>query len=106
MGACPFKVVAATATYNGVKLAKSTKARLVENNYYFPREDIDMSLFLKHDGKTYQCTWKGECQYYSLKGMLVDAMWSYETDGMGKCRRNPGCPSAYSCKDIVNYGSF
>lgn len=105
VGACPFPVVAATAMYNGLMLAKSSRVRLVENNYYFPREDMNMSLLTEHGGKTYQCTWKGECYYYSL-AELPDAMWSYETRGAGKCRGHPGCPSAYTCGDILNYGSF
>jgi len=95
-------------------LAATTAARVVENGYYFPREDINMSLFTLHDGKTYQCTWKGECAYYNTTQLvtpgfpdtsLADAMWSYETAGMGKCSEG-WCPSATTCKDIINYGSF
>ena len=61
-----------------------------------------------------QVTWKGECAYYNLTTLvspgfpdfhLPDAMWSYESEGMGKCSEG-WCPSAYTCKDIVNFGSF
>eukprot|EP00666_Eupelagonemidae_sp_cell4sb_P013717 gene13717-20979_t len=107
-GPCAFPVVTATAEYEGVRLAHSNKARLVENNYYFPREDINMSLFRGPTGKTYQCTWKGQCDYFDLAGTkkLTAAMWSYDTAGIGKCRGHPGCPSAYTCKDIIDFGSF
>ena len=87
-----------------------TSARIVEGSYYFPPGDIQMDLFSLHADKTYQCTWKGECVYYNLTltdgSQLPDAMWSYTTAGMGKCDGHPGCPSAYTCADIVNYGSF
>ena len=62
-----------------------------------------------------QCTWKGECQYYSLSSSpsssppiagLPDAMWSYETGGAGKCAGDPGCPSAVTCAEIENSASF
>ena len=58
-----------------------------------------------------QCTWKGECQYYSLSSSppivgLPDAMWSYETDGAGKCAGDPGCPSATTCAEIENSACF
>ena len=73
-----------------------------------------MSLFAEHAGKTYQCSWKGECTYYNTTTLvspgfpsvvIPDAMWSYETSGMGKCSEG-WCPSAYTCADIVNFGSF
>lgn len=111
-GPCRFPIVAATATYKGKELARSLRVRIVENNYYFPREDIDMTLFSEHVGKTYQCTWKGECFYYNLTGQapLSDAMWSYEARGVGHCRQvgpfvKP-CLNGYTCADIIGHGSF
>lgn len=111
VGPCGFAEVPAIATFGGVTLANTTRARIVENNYYFPREDIDMSLFEVHDNKTYKCSWKGQSQYYNLVGSvpLADAMWSYEPQGVGKCQLAGipvSCPSAYTMALALNYGSF
>lgn len=48
---------------------------------YFPREDIDMSLFERSDRVT-TCPYKGQANYYSITdgGARDDnAVWTYET---------------------------
>lgn len=47
---------------------------------YIPREDIDMSRLVRTDHTT-KCPWKGQANYYSIKGrvgMLANAVWTYE----------------------------
>ena len=51
---CVFPAVAATASYRGTLLANSSRARVVEGNVYFPRDDVALALFARHAGKTYQ----------------------------------------------------
>ena len=67
------------ATYNGTTLADSNQTEQVEGNQYFPRDDVDMSLF-KESSTQYTCPWKGDAQYFHLEvdGETVeDAAWSY-----------------------------
>lgn len=48
---------------------------------YVPRDDIDMTLLEKTTRST-GCPWKGQASYYSIrsaKGLLDNAVWSYET---------------------------
>lgn len=47
------------AVLNGVVLAESNHTEVVENNHYFPREDVKMDYFTKSD-KEYTCPWKGK----------------------------------------------
>lgn len=47
---------------------------------YIPREDVDMSRLVRTDLTT-KCPWKGQANYYSIKGrvgMLANAVWTYE----------------------------
>lgn len=67
------------AIWNGQVLAESDKTVVVENNHYFPPEDVKMEYFQKSDYHT-TCPWKGEASYYSLsvEGQQNDnAAWYY-----------------------------
>lgn len=68
------------AVLNGVVLAESNHTEVVENNHYFPREDVKMDYFTKSD-KEYTCPWKGEATYYHIdtgEERIENGAWSYE----------------------------
>lgn len=57
-------------TVKGRVIAESSRAlRLEEANYppvyYLPREDVEMSLFVRTTHYTH-CPYKGDCTYYSI----------------------------------------
>jgi uncharacterized protein (DUF427 family) len=45
--------------------------------HYIPRADVDMSQLQRTDHHTY-CPYKGDCNYFSIAGGAVDAVWTYE----------------------------
>ncbi|MDX1530240.1 MAG: DUF427 domain-containing protein [Rhodothermales bacterium] len=67
------------ATWNGVVLAESDDAVVVEGNHYFPPDAIRRDYFRESDKHT-TCPWKGEASYYDV---VVDgetnagAAWTY-----------------------------
>ncbi len=69
----------AKATWNGVTLAESSNCRIVENNYYFPPDAVNMEYFRASDTHT-TCPWKGVASYYTIEvdGQTNrDAAWYY-----------------------------
>jgi uncharacterized protein (DUF427 family) len=67
------------ATWNGVTLAESDATIVVENNHYFPADSINKDYFIDSDKHT-TCSWKGLCNYYSIKvgdNLNQDAAWYY-----------------------------
>ena len=73
-----------TVTSNGVTIAQSSTALLVEETrhddvFYLPREDVNMGLLESTELSTY-CPFKGHASYWSLSGVdaLQNFMWSYE----------------------------
>lgn len=74
------------ATANGRTIADSSATlTLQEADYppveYFPRADVDMSVFDRTEHTTY-CPFKGDASYYSIRtddGVLDNAVWTYET---------------------------
>jgi uncharacterized protein (DUF427 family) len=72
-------------TFAGRIVADTTRAlTLLETSYrpvhYIPREDADMSVFVRTDHQTY-CPYKGDAAYYSLKvgeNIAENAVWTYE----------------------------
>lgn len=68
------------AVYKDTVFAESNRTEIVENNHYFPREDVKMEYFTKSD-KQYTCPWKGDATYYHIQvgeEQLKNAAWSYE----------------------------
>ena len=72
-------------TVAGKIVAESTQALRLEEKgyppvYYLPRDDADMSLFVRTTHYTY-CPYKGDCSFYSIPigGANSDnAVWTYE----------------------------
>ena len=72
-------------TLAGRIVAESTRALRLEENgyppiYYLPRNDADMSLFVRTQHYTY-CPYKGDCTYYSIPmggPKSENAVWTYE----------------------------
>jgi uncharacterized protein (DUF427 family) len=71
----------ATATWNGVTIAKSDDTVIVENNHYFPRSSVRADLLRESDTHTV-CPWKGTASYYTIEvdgQRNADAAWYYPT---------------------------
>src|SRR5215467_11151520 len=69
-------------TVNGEAIADTKNAiRLEEGTYpavyYFPRDDVNMDRLQRTSQKTH-CPFKGDASYYSFKGGMQNAVWSYE----------------------------
>lgn len=68
------------AVWNGETIAESDDTVVVENNHYFPRDDVKMDRLVPSDTSTH-CPWKGDASYFSIKAGGVtndDAAWTYE----------------------------
>ena len=69
----------------GRTVAESPRALRLEEKgyqpvYYLPRDDADMSLFVRTTHYTY-CPYKGDCTYYSIPiggSRSENAVWTYE----------------------------
>jgi uncharacterized protein (DUF427 family) len=69
----------AKAIWNEVVVAESDDVVEVENRLYFPHESVKME-YLKANGRTYHCAWKGEADYYDVivgDKVCEDGSWSY-----------------------------
>ncbi len=67
------------AYWKDTLIAESDNTKVVENNHYFPMEDIKQEYFKKSDSRT-RCPWKGEASYMHVEvdGELnEDAAWYY-----------------------------
>ncbi len=67
------------AFWNGTLIAESNKTIVVENNHYFPADDVNKA-YLKPSDHTSICSWKGVANYYHLdvKGAHNEnAVWYY-----------------------------
>lgn len=68
------------ATWKGKEIARSNDTVVVENNHYFPEEDVHMEL-LESTDLTTTCPWKGKSNYYNI---MVDGdvnkngAWTYK----------------------------
>ncbi|MCS6813720.1 MAG: DUF427 domain-containing protein [Cyanobacteria bacterium] len=69
----------ARAIWNGAVLAESDRCEVVEGNYYFPPDSVNMAYF--QDSSTHTtCSWKGVASYYTIvvDGKTnPDAAWYY-----------------------------
>ena len=71
------------AVLNGTVIAEAPQADLVkiEGNWYFPPASVNADFLVKSPTQ-YTCSWKGECQYFSVKdgdALLQDRAFSYPT---------------------------
>ena len=67
------------AVWKGTVIADSDETIVVENNHYFPREDVKEE-YLEKSGNTYFCGWKGTAEYYNVvvgEDRNTDAAWVY-----------------------------
>lgn len=67
------------ALYQGKTIAESSNTIVVENNHYFPPNDVDQEYLIKSDTTT-MCPWKGQASYYTIKAdgeESKDAAWYY-----------------------------
>ncbi|MEO7148293.1 MAG: DUF427 domain-containing protein [Terrimesophilobacter sp.] len=90
------------AVLNGTVIARAPKEDLIsiEGNWYFPPSSVKSEL-LEKSPTPYNCPWKGECQYFSVKDgdtVLQDRAFSYPTP----------YPSAFDRvgKDFSDYVAF
>ncbi|PRY84257.1 DUF427 domain-containing protein [Alkalibacterium olivapovliticus] len=68
------------AVFEETLLAESSNTEVVENNHYFPREDVNMDYLIKSETQ-YTCPWKGDATYYHIitgEDNKTDGAWSYE----------------------------
>lgn len=67
------------AIWNGKVIAESSNYEIVENNYYFPPDDVNKK-YLRESNTHSTCPWKGKASYYDV---IVegeennDAAWYY-----------------------------
>ncbi|MBC7440917.1 MAG: DUF427 domain-containing protein [Ramlibacter sp.] len=71
------------AVLNGIVVAEAPQADLlkIEGNWYFPPASVNADLLVKSPTQ-YTCSWKGECQYFSVQDgdtLLQDRAFSYPT---------------------------
>ena len=90
------------AVLNDTVIAEAPQDELIriEGNWYFPPASVK-SEYLVESATPYTCPWKGDCQYFSVKGedgLLQDRAWSYTTP----------YPSSFDRvgKDYSNYVAF
>jgi uncharacterized protein (DUF427 family) len=53
------------ATWKGAVLAESERTILIEDNRYFPPEDVNFD-HLDHSSRQTVCPWKGTASYYDI----------------------------------------
>ena len=67
------------AIWNDEVIAESNDTFVVEGNHYFPADSV-VEGFLKPSDTTYECSWKGAANYYTVSvagAENPDAAWSY-----------------------------
>ena len=67
------------AIWNDEVIAESNETVVVEGNHYFPLDSVN-DAFLKPSDTTYECSWKGTANYYTLivaGSENPDAAWYY-----------------------------
>ena len=83
------------AIWNDMVIAESNNCEIVENNYYFPPEDVNKQ-YLRESDKHSTCPWKGKASYYDVvvnEEVNKDAAWYYP---------NPK-PAAKKIKDYIAF---
>lgn len=95
----------ATATVNGVEVARSSTWEIVDGNIYFPPSSITKSHFTPTSTTTH-CPYKGDASYYTVtvnKTETPDLAWYYPEPikGMEKIK---GYVAFYKTKGDVMIG--
>ncbi|MCM4157737.1 DUF427 domain-containing protein [Gramella sp. AN32] len=83
------------AIWNGKIIAESDTTKIVENNHYFPMNDINKKYF-QESGHETRCPWKGVASYYNVKvgdKLNENAAWYYPQ-------------ASHAAKPIENYVAF
>lgn len=83
------------ALWKDTVIAESSNTRIVENNHYFPPEDIKEEYFKESDTQS-RCPWKGLASYYHIRvngEINKDAAWYYPQ-------------ASHAAKPIENYVAF
>ncbi len=83
------------AIWNDQVIAESEDTKIVENNHYFPMDDIHSEYFEESDKHT-RCPWKGKASYLhiSVDGETnEDAAWYYPN-------------TSYAARPIKNHVAF
>ena len=83
------------AIWNEQEIARTNQWKELENNIYFPSEEVNTKYLEPSDKKTV-CPWKGEASYFHIKvneDTNNDAAWTY---------RDP----KESAKEIQGYIAF
>lgn len=68
------------ATWKGKEIARSHDTVVVENNHYFPVEDVHMDILKATDLLT-TCPWKGQASYFDVivdDAVNKNAAWTYK----------------------------
>lgn len=83
------------AIWKNTVIAESDNVKVVENDHYFPMEDIKKEFFHESARQT-RCIWKGQASYFHIevKGDLnKDAAWYYPE-------------ASYAARPIENHVAF
>ena len=68
------------ATWNEEVIARSDRTIVVEDNHYFPTDDVHTD-FLKETDHHTTCPWKGEASYFDIEvngKTNSNAAWTYK----------------------------
>jgi uncharacterized protein (DUF427 family) len=71
--------------WNNTIIAESTKFKIVEGNYYFPPDSIQMQ-YLRNNGGQYLSRWKGTAECYDVvvgSKINKNAAWVYSQPDEG-----------------------
>lgn len=83
------------AIWNEEVIAQSDSTKIVENNHYFPMEDI-YSEYFEESKKESRCPWKGKASYFHIKvdgEVNENAAWYYPQ-------------TSYAARPIKNHVAF
>jgi uncharacterized protein (DUF427 family) len=67
------------AIWEDKTIAESDATVVVEGNHYFPLSSVKQE-YLKKNGETYTCPWKGHADYYDVvvnNKVAAGAAWTY-----------------------------
>ena len=67
------------AVFANTVIAESDATVVIENNHYFPPDSV-RAEYLRANGDTYECPWKGHADYYDVvvgDRIARGAAWMY-----------------------------